>query len=274
VKTTKKKQAFLLAMIMSICVLAACSGNNESNYFADTQDVSDAEESNDSTFVIEDVIGQVNYVDETYFSVTAFEPQGQVTDYATLDISTLSEIDDMDFVYLDETTEYYRVTDGVWESAGADEILVGSFVAVTTGEDGNQDVLILSDPEVESIEDEKLKEDEIQEDETYDHAAESPLIAQLTAFNDDGTLLLTYCSLSEDAADYMITDYTAVETDNYVLSEETEDYTISIDAWIYLIKDGIATEIEKADLMETDILVIYTDENGQEYIYAYPVLAE
>lgn len=263
-KTKKRMLAILLVLIMSISVLVACSKADEDSTTDDAESLADVDTADEAEEVVaeEDVIGEVTYIGESYFSLNTYEAESEVTDYASLDTATLSEVGNMDYVYTYETATYYKVVSGTLETVTAEDMEVGDLIAATTDADGLQSIIIL-----------KAAETEISEEET-EATVESVVVAQLTAFNEDGTLSLTHYALSEEAVDYEITDFADVQMGNYIATETTEDYTIPEECFIYLIEDGVATEVDETYMIVTDMLVICTDEDGEIDIFVYPAEIE
>ena len=82
-------------------------------------------------------------------------------------------------------------------------------------------------------------------------------IAEVTAISDEGVLTLTIYSLTEDGADYEITNVKIIDFTNYEATEKTEEYTIGTTDKIYTVANGTLDEIESTEIVVGDKLVIY-----------------
>lgn len=132
----------LLMMILCLGLLSGCSENtteddgettsNSSSTDSDTT-YSDSGESDAET---SDVVGAVTYVGDTYLTIDLYEADTEITDYTELDSVTLSDTGDSDAVF------QYVSAESLY-STTIDDIAVGDIVAITTDEDGLQEVIIL-----------------------------------------------------------------------------------------------------------------------------------
>ncbi len=150
------------------------------------------------------------------------------------------------------------MSEGALVPAAADDVVAGCLIAVTTDDDGAQQIIILKTA------DEATEDDE---DETAGTEEDADVIAEVTAVNDDGTLELTIYDVVDDTVE--ITDYAAVDLDNYTVSETTETYTIADDAIISVVEEGVFTETTSAEIVAGDFIVIYTDDDGVTNIAVY-----
>ena len=108
------------------------------------------------------------------------------------------------------------------------------------------------------------------EDETYEATDLSidATVAEVTAVG-EGSITVTYYSLAEDNADYVITDAAAVELANYEASSETQELIVD-SAWtVWIVEDGVATEGTSDQIVVGDVIIIYTDADGVENIVVY-----
>ena len=87
------------------------------------------------------------------------------------------------------------------------------------------------------------------------------IIAQVKEVRTDGTLLLHLYALESSAADYRITDYAAVELDNYAYAFDTMEYTLKENAVIKIAKDGTLTDANALALSAKDMVIINSAEN-------------
>lgn len=260
----KSLLAIMMAMLLCVGIFAGCSSTqtntntNDDDDNAGTTSSSNTSDDDDDTTVAEDVLGEVTYVGTSYLSLTTYESESEITDYATLDTDTLTEAGSTEYVYPDDTVTYYKVSEGALVSATADDVVAGCLIAVTTDDDGAQQIIILKTA------DETTEDDE---NETTDTEEDADVVAEVTAVNDDGTLELTIYDVVDDTVE--ITDYAAVDLDNYTVSEATETYTIADDAVIAVVEEGVLTETTSEEIVAGDFLVIYTDEEGVTNIAVY-----
>lgn len=282
----KTKKGYLaLLMVLAICVgmFTGCSGSN-STYDDDDEDLgtlSNADTNSDDAVEAEDVIGEVTYVGTSYLSLSTYESTSEITDYTTLDTSTLTEVGGMEYVYPDDSAEYYTVSSATLVSAAYEDITAGCIIAVTTDTYGIQQIIILQATEDEEVPDDTATEET--EDDGEMLAVDTYIVAEVTAVNEDGSLtLLNYVSI-EDAMEYTIEDYFAADLTQFASDGTYSDYVIPADAVIYLIEnsddpelteDGIADEITADYIIAGDMLVIYTDDYGVTNIVVYPAEAE
>lgn len=282
----KTKKGYLaLLMVLAICVgmFTGCSGSN-STYDDDDEDLgtlSNADTNTDDAVEAEDVIGEVTYVGTSYLSLSTYESTSEITDYTTLDTSTLTEVGGMEYVYPDDSAEYYTVSSATLVSAAYEDITAGCIIAVTTDTYGIQQIIILQATEDEEVPDDTATEET--EDDGEMLAVDTYIVAEVTAVNEDGSLtLLNYVSI-EDAMEYTIEDYFAADLTQFASDGTYSDYVVPVDAVIYLIEnsddpelteDGIADEITADYIIAGDMLVIYTDDYGVTNIVVYPAEAE
>ncbi len=139
----------LLMMILCLGLLSGCSENtteddgettsNSSSTDSDTT-YSDSGESDAET---SDAVGAVTYVGDTYLTIDLYEADTEITDYTELDSVTLSDTGDSETVSLDSDAVFQYVSAESLYSTTIDDIAVGDIVAITTDEDGLQEVIIL-----------------------------------------------------------------------------------------------------------------------------------
>ena len=265
----KSLLAIMMAMLLCIGIFAGCSttttNNTGSDNDFDTTQNSQSDASDDDTLTDEaaDVIGEVTYVGTSYLSVTTYESESEVIDYATLDTDTLAETGSTQYVYPDDAVTYCMVSEGTLADATADDVVTGCLIAVTTDDDGNQQIIILKTADETSEDD---------EDETTGTEEDAEVIAEVTAVNDDGTLELTIYDVVDDTVE--ITDYAAVDLDNYAASETTETYTIADNTVISVVEEGVLTETTSDEIVAGDMLVIYVDDEGVTNIAVYHTAEE
>lgn len=227
-KTKKGIVSVLMVLSLLAGMLTGCSDTNNTydDYQNDTSISTNNDDTQDVVTLAEDVIGEVTYVGDGYLSLTTYVSGSTVSDYAVLDISTLTEVGGMDYVYPEADTGYYTVSDAMLVTAAYEDITAECLIAVTTGTDGVQQIIILKEAADEvatddtEVEDTEL-EDSAAEDETLDLT--TYVVAEVSAVNDDGFLtLLNYVS-KEDALEYTIEDYTEVDFSQFSSDETTSD---------------------------------------------------
>ena len=85
-------------------------------------------------------------------------------------------------------------------------------------------------------------------------------IAEVSAISArEGSLFLTVYGLTEDAADYEITDASKVDLAKYEKTEKLEKYSVVEGTKVYEVKDGELVEFDSANIVEGDMIVIYSD---------------
>ena len=278
-KTTKKYLALLMALLLCVSIFAGCSDTG-SNYDDDDSELNtstNADDELDAAVVSEDLLGEVTYVGTSYMSLTTYESANEITDYATLDVSTLTEIGGMEYIYPDEAAEYYKVDSATLVAASYEDITAGCIIAAVTDETGIQQIIILKEAADEDLTDNTTLDDT--EDDSEMLPVDTYVVAEVTAVNEDGSLsLLNYVSI-EDAMEYTIEDYFAADLTQFASDGTYSDYAIPDDAIIYLVEtskdpelteDGIADEITADYIIVGDMLVIYTDDAGTTNIVVYP----
>lgn len=261
-KKAKRLLALVTALLLCVGIFAGC-GTTTTTLDDDDNDtiLGDLSENGSNitlTDVAEDIIGEVTYVSTSYLSVSIYESEGVITDYATLDTDTLTETGLTEYVYPEEASAYYTVSDGALVSAAADDLVTGCLIAVTTDAYGSQQIIILKGVGDDSA---------VSADDADTHDETAVTVAAVTAINDDGTVELTIYDAVDDALE--ITDYSAVDWDNYAASEITETFTIADDAVISVVEEGVLTETTSEEIIVGDMLVIYFDDDGVTNVAVY-----
>ena len=275
-KAKKGCLALLMVLVLCIGMFTGCSDIN-SAYNDDEDDIgtlnnADSTDDTDDIIETEDVIGEVTYVGASYMSLSTYESESEITDFATLDTSTLTEVGGMEYVYPDESAEYYMVSSATLVSAAYEDITAGCIIAVTTDASGTQQIIILKDAENEEALDVAATEET--EDDGEMLPVDTYVVAEVTAVNEDGSLsLLNYVS-TEDALEYTIEDYAVVDFTQFSSDETTSEYVIPDDSIVYLVENGELTELTADYIIAGDMLVIYTDEFGVTNIIVYPANTE
>lgn len=283
-KTKKGYLALVMVLVLCIAMFTGCSDTNST--YDDEEDIGtinsvETTDDTDDNIETEDVIGEVTYVGSSYLSLSTYESESEITDYVSLDVSTLTEVGGMEYVYPDDAAEYYMVSNATLVSAAYEDITAGCIIAVTTDSSGIQQIIILTTAEEEESQEDTSTENT--EDDGDMLALETYIVAEVTAVNEDGSLtLLNYVSI-EDAIEYTIEDYFAADLTQFDSDGSYSDYVVPKDAVIYLIEtsedpelteDGYVDEITSDYIIVGDMLVIYTDEYGVTNIVVYPAEAE
>ena len=260
-KKTKSLLALLMVLALCLGIFAGCgtttSNNNDDDDTGTTQGNLTDDDDETLTDAPEDIIGKVTYVGTSYLSVSTYESESKITDYAALDTSTLTDAGATEYVYPEDSATYYTVSSGTLVSATADDVVTGCMIAVTAADDGTQQIIILKTADENSND----TTDETDTDE------ETETVAEVTAINDDGTLELTIFDVVDDTL--KITDYADVDLDNYTASEITETYTIADETVIAVVEEGVLTETTSDEIVTGDMLVIYTDDYDISNIVVY-----
>lgn len=264
-KKYAKPIALLLAVVMCIGIMTACTsnaGNDEDDYSTDdtglntnisadddsgTDDaVDDGEEE-----IPSDLVGKVSSVTEESIYLTLYESDIEATDFAALDLTTLTASGSWEEVTVTEETSYWFMESGTETSAALSDVTVDSMIAVTEDENGVQKIIILE--KAESRGDEEVE----------------TIFAEVESIAEDGTLTLMLYALEDAVADTEIADYAAVDWNNYVYSFDTMEYIVPADAIILLAEDQTSEVTDSSAITEGAMLVIYQDSAGLTEIFVY-----
>lgn len=145
-KHTKKYIALCLAMALGcLAVLTACSSDKSTSQTQSTGTPSSqaASGSTQSTEAQKTVMGEVTYVGSSYISVTAYTGGEDVTDFTTLDISTLTATENTESIDTAEDTEYLKVETGMLNAAARDDVTTGAFIVSTRDENGAHQIILI-----------------------------------------------------------------------------------------------------------------------------------
>ena len=93
-------------------------------------------------------------------------------------------------------------------------------------------------------------------------------VAKVTSLNDDGTLALTLCTTTDEAA-AQLSDYAKVDMEKFTPTSAVVNYTVPDDAMVYQATDGELKEGDAQTIAAGDMLVIYA-ESGKTNIVIYP----
>lgn len=247
-----------MTLVLSVGLLAACGNDGKTNSSkqesskqeSSKQDSSASDDSSGINTAAEDIIGEISYIASSYISLTVYETAAGVSDYASLDVSTLTATDSMEDVTLETDAEYYYISDASMVSQPGDELAVGDLIAVTTTEEGLQQIILLRKGA-----------------EGSDAAnADNDIVAKVTAVDGD-TLTLTIYEAVETAS--AITDYTQVNLENYVATDTEENYAVDSTISVSVIQDGVMTITDSSEIVVGDMLVIYTAEDGTPSVAVY-----
>ena len=97
-------------------------------------------------------------------------------------------------------------------------------------------------------------------------------IAEVSAISTrEEKLFLTIYGLCENAADYKITDSAKVDLTKYEETEKLEKYVVDASAKVFEVKDGALVEFDKANIVEGDMIVIYTDAEENVCVIVYHI---
>ena len=237
--------AVLLVLVLGMTMLAGCSND------ADAEDESSSDytyssetSSEDDDAETADVIGQVTYVGSTYLSISVYEAEEEVTDYASLDVATLTSTGSSDSVTLDTDAAFQYVYDGVLYTTTLDELYEGDLIAITYDEEGIQTIIILETT------DDDMTDDEVSDD----------LIGMVDEIGEDSLTLGLYDS------DVAISDYTDLTSVTLTDSYTTQSVSLESDVTVKYVSSGLLVETTLDDLSEGDMVVITTDEYGYQLI--------
>ena len=144
-KHTKKYTALCLAMALGcLAVLTACSGDKSTSQAQSTAaSASQAASGSTEETAQETVMGEVTYVGSDYISVTAYTGGEEVTDYTTLDVSTLTASEDTESIDTTDATEYFKVESGMLNAATREDVTTGTFIVSTFDEEGSHQIILI-----------------------------------------------------------------------------------------------------------------------------------
>ena len=260
-KKYAKPIALLLAVVMCIGIMTACTsnaGNDEDDYSTDdtglnTNISSDDDSGTDDAVddgeeeIPSDLVGKVSSVTEESIYLTLYESDVEEIDFASLDLSTLTATGGWEEIAVTAETTYWVMAAGTEVSALFSDITVDAMIAVTQDEYGTQKILILE--QAEHLESEE----------------NNPIFAAVDSISEEGTLtLMLYTSENTD-----VLDYTAVDWSGYTYAFDTMDYIIPDDAIIQLVGEQTVTAADSSAITEGAMLVIYQGSAGLTEIFVY-----
>ena len=151
----KKKNLLVALMALMLCagLLAGCSGDEDETTAAATEAETETEEETDTEeeTAQADWIGEVTEITDTALTVQLYESDTVIADYTDLDAVTLTDTGTTREIDLEEEASYQYVSAGVLYTTTQATLTEGDFVAVTTDEDGQQEIIILDyEPESSS----------------------------------------------------------------------------------------------------------------------------
>ena len=147
----KKLICLLAAVLVCSLLLVGCSADDAVD--GDDSAVTDETQTDDTATTTDDtqtddtlsadMIGEVAYLGDNYFELTTYNVPEDAGDYTSLDLSTLTADGSSDYMYPDESTVYYLLSDGALVSAAAEDVEVGDLIVQTTTDDGEERIIIL-----------------------------------------------------------------------------------------------------------------------------------
>lgn len=264
-KKYAKTIALLFAVVLCVGIMTACTGNtdnDEDNYTMDDTGLSTNTGSDDDTVTDDatngeneefssDLIGKVSLVTEESIYLTLYESNVKEIDYATLDFTTLTATGNWEEITVTEETAYWFMEAGTETGAALSDVTVDSIVAVTEGERGMQKIIILEKTKIEGVENLEA------------------IFAEVESIAEDGTLTLMLYTLVDTEADTEVTNYTAIDWNDYVYSFDTMDYLISDSATIQFAGEYPLPPTDSTAIEVGTMLVIYQEESGSDTIIIY-----
>lgn len=160
--------AALLAGLFSLCLLTGCSGStsSSSSSTSSSEDSSSSESTASTNFsssegsLSQDIIGELTYIGSSSLVLDLYEPDTDITDYTDTTDITFTSTGDSETVTLEDGVEYQTVSDGALTVIALDDLAEGDMVAVTTSEDGAQQIIVL---EVAHVEDDLASSSSVSE---------------------------------------------------------------------------------------------------------------
>lgn len=260
-KKYAKSLALLLAVVMCVGLMTACTGStddDENDYSSDDTGLSTGVSSDDDTSTDEmlddgstdapsELVGKVSSVTEESIYLTLYESDVEEIDFASLDLSTLTATGGWEEIAVTAETTYWIMTTGTEVSALFSDITVDAMIAITQDEYGTQKILILE--QAEHLESEE----------------NNPIFAAVDSISEEGTLaLMLYTSENAD-----VLDYTAVDWSGYTYAFDTMDYIIPEDAIIQLVGEQSVTAADSSAITEGAMVVIVQDDVGTTEVFVY-----
>ena len=95
-------------------------------------------------------------------------------------------------------------------------------------------------------------------------------MSQVTAVGEDGSLTVSQYQRKADAEDGAITDYAAVDLEQYEDTGVSRELTISDTAIIQVAENGTLSDALAEDIAVGDMLIVYTDDTGTQVVVIYP----
>lgn len=256
----KKFGVLSLLLVMLLCIgltATGCMGSTDSGDDTTLDDITSDDTTSDDTTddgndedEAEELIGEVAYVGSSYITISLYTVDAEIDDYTELDVSELTEDGTTEYIYISSSTEYYTVDSGALVSGSADDVAEGDMIVASVVYGDANTIIVLAGT-----------------DEAADISIDAT-VAEVTAIG-DGSFTLSVYSLTEEGADYVITDAAAVELANYEASSETEEISVDSSWIVQIVEDGAVTEGTSDGIAVGDVIVIYTDADGIENVVVY-----
>lgn len=159
-----KRLSILLTALLCIGLLAGCGTDTSDGTVSDdstdtsvSADGADGTDSTDDTSGTDgtdsagggteagaaDLIGEITYASDSYIRINLYEPDTEIADYTDLGAAVLTDTGTSETVTLDTDAVFEYVSSGILYSTTSDGLTVGDMVAVTTTEDGIQEIIVL-----------------------------------------------------------------------------------------------------------------------------------
>lgn len=257
--------ALLLALVLCVGLMTACTNNaangeddNTANDTSLNTNV-DADSTTDNSEASADegeeapanLIGKVSSTSDTSITLTTYEADAAEIDYATLDLATLTATGSWEEISVTEETTYWLMESGTETSAAFTDVTVDSIIAATQDENGMQKIIILEKAQTEG--------DEVLE----------PIFAEVESIAEDGTLMLMVYAAEDTEVITDVTDYVAIDWDNYVYAFDTMEYVVPEDALIQIVENQMSTVADASVITAGAMVVINQDDTGLTTIYIY-----
>lgn len=161
----------LAAMIICSMALVGCtdtettSSEDSSAVSVETEESFEEEESSEEESEAEEltgeVVGMITAVAEDSITIDVYvtESGDAIEDYTRVDLDTLSADGTSGAVSVTDETIYYTTEPSTYNTTDLESLAEGDMIAVTTGSDGVQWVIVLSDMEEASEEEEEVSEE-------------------------------------------------------------------------------------------------------------------
>lgn len=258
-KRNGKMIAVALSLVLCMGLLAGCSedtsnsaatGNTNASQTTSTNSESSNASSETLLNATDVTIGRVVSVEGSEMTLVTYNALGDTIDYATLDLGDLTSTSQNETITIEEGAVFNLVSESGELVAGTqNSVHKNDTVIVTTGESGEQEFII--------------------------HPAQSSTeykVGRVSSIEGEGSFMLAMYKANDENA--TIEDYANVDFSQYTARGNSTMYNVKEGTVISVAESGSLQEATAADIVEGDMLVIYTDAEGVNQVVVYHNVAE